>query len=68
MTVLHSVHYSYEVIVDDDGKHYLEALCGGIAMYSVRVELTDEEVALFLADKDALDGLAKKIQYYGKRP
>jgi hypothetical protein len=68
MTTLVSIPYEYAVLVDDDGRHFLDACCGGIAMYIARVELLPDEIASFRADASSIEGLARRVQQHGKRP
>ena len=68
MKTLLSIPYEYDVVVDDDGRYYLEACCGGIAMYIARIELTADEADAFRSDPSSIVGLARRVQHHGKRP
>lgn len=69
MKILHQVDYSYSVELDEGtGVHFIDIYCGGIASYSVRFELTAEEVEAFRDDPSALDGLARETQSLGRCP
>jgi hypothetical protein len=56
----------FRVLCDENASSYvIEVECGGIAVYTVCIQLTAEEVALFTKDKEAMRGLAAQIR---KRP
>jgi hypothetical protein len=55
--------WAYTVLEDWRGRLFMNVLCGGIAMYDVRIELTAEEIEIFRGDPSGLDALATKIAY-----
>ena len=62
MRILHQKPWSHGVLLDEaTGAYVIEVLCGGSAMYTLRVRLTDEEVVSFRADPNALDTLASQV-------
>lgn len=62
MRTLHEKPWSHDVISDEAaGTYFIDVVCGGSAMYTLRVKLTPEEIARFLADANALDTLASQI-------
>lgn len=54
MRTLHEKPWSHDVISDEaTGTYFIDVVCGGSAMYTLRVKLTPEEIAGFLADANA---------------
>ena len=52
----------YELLQTDDGKKIIDVVCGGAAMYSVMLELTEDELANYQSQGKAfLDRLAAKV-------
>jgi hypothetical protein len=37
----------YELLSDDDGALYLDVVCGGVGMYSVKIKITPDQVAQY---------------------
>lgn len=55
--------WAYDVLVDEHtGRYFIEVFCGGVGSYLVRVQLTDEQVASFLAEPRSLDALAVRVR------
>jgi hypothetical protein len=62
MRTLHEKPWSHDVLLDEaTGTYFIDVVCGGSAMYTLRVKLTEEEAAQFRADPKALDTLASQI-------
>jgi hypothetical protein len=61
---LYEKPWSHEVLLDEDtGPYFIDVVCGGNAIYTLRVRLTVEEVKKFLADPTSLETLASQIAY-----
>jgi len=60
--VLHQSPLMYRVLREASGKLVIEVVVGGIAMYTVRVRLDDEEAASYASEGSRFsDRLAKEI-------
>lgn len=58
----HSRPWLCDVFYDTEASAYLlEALCGGVAMYTVRLHLTAEESAAFERDPSSVERLAFSV-------
>ena len=67
--VLFEEPMQYQVLHDEATNVYtLDVLCGGIAMHTVAVVLTDDEVAAFRRDPKALAALADRTARLGRSP
>lgn len=54
--------HMYGVFFDEGTKrHFIEVECGDVALYGVRVALTEIEVAMFNEKNDSLNDLAFQI-------
>jgi hypothetical protein len=61
---LYEKPWVYDVLVEDEtNTYYLDVACGGAAMYTVRIRLTDEEVRDFKQGGSTLDVLARQVSY-----
>jgi hypothetical protein len=62
MRKLQEKPWSHDILLDEATETYfMDVICGGSAMYTLRVRLTDEEASSFRADPRALDTLASQI-------
>ena len=64
MQTLYEKPWSHDVVLDEDtGTYFIDVVCGGSAIYTLRVRLTAQEVEKFLADPTSLETLASQIAY-----
>ncbi len=61
METLASEHYFFDAWREDNGECFLEVLCGTVAMFTIKVRLSDAEIADFERDRDTLTRLARSI-------
>ncbi|MBK7704872.1 MAG: hypothetical protein IPN69_13430 [Acidobacteria bacterium] len=63
MQVLASEHYFFDAWREDNGECFLEVLCGTVAIYTIKIKLTPEEIAAFERDPSTLRSLADAVSY-----
>ena len=64
MKTVYEKPWAYEVLLDEaTGEYFIDVLCGGLAMYNVRLKLSDDELEAFKLDSTALDHLADRVCY-----
>lgn len=64
MQTLYEKPWSHDVVLDEDtGAYFIDVVCGGSVIYTLRIRLTAEEVEQFLADPTSLETLASQIAY-----
>lgn len=61
-----NLYYNYDhlygVFYDEEtNRHFIEVECGQVALYGVKVPLTEEEISKFKKKNDALNDLAFAI-------
>ena len=56
-----SSKYWFTIVQGDDGRLFIDAVCGTSGLDEVREELTDEEVQLFHVDPESLAPVARRI-------
>lgn len=64
MQVLQEEHYFYILEYDEiTGDYFLEALCGTVGVFTVKIKLTAKEIADYQANNESVRILAQKIVY-----
>jgi hypothetical protein len=62
MKIIRQENFSY-VLFEEDGKIYLNVLCGGAAMYDITIELSPEEAKSCQTSQNKLEKLVGEISY-----
>ncbi len=64
MEILYQEQYFFILSRNEEtDEHYLEVLCGTSAVYTVRIKLTDKEIANFRHNRGSARTLADSISY-----
>ncbi len=59
---LYQKPWAYQILLEEEtGRYLMDVLCGGAAMYTVRIVLRPEEVDSFRKDKTSLDWLGWQV-------
>jgi hypothetical protein len=61
MEVLASEYYFFDAWREDNGECFLEVLCGSVAMYTIKIRLSETEIAEFESDPKTMTRLARRI-------
>ena len=62
MKVLEKENYLYTFEYDEEtGEYFLEVECGTIAVYDLKIKLTDEEIAKYKNDSKFIRELALQV-------
>lgn len=64
MKTLYEESYFFTVSRNEEtGEHFLEVLCGTSAVYTIRIKMTEEEIAKFRHNRASARTLADNISY-----
>jgi hypothetical protein len=64
MEVLYQEQYFFIVSRNEEtDEHYLEVLCGTSATYTIRIKMTEKEIADFRHNRTSVQTLAGNISY-----
>jgi len=62
MKMLEDDHYFYTLWLDETtGDHYLETVCGGVAVFENAIKLTNKEVAEYIENPESVRSLAQDV-------
>jgi len=61
MRILQEENWFYTAWVDEKDEYFLEAVCGTVAIFTITVKLTAEEIAAYHKNHESLRMLAQSI-------
>lgn len=61
MQILQEENWLYTAWIDDNEEYFLEAVCGTVAIFTMMIKLTAEEIATFRKNPESLRILAQSV-------